>query len=167
MNGRLCFGPDRASGHCFGRKPEVSSSTQTKFWIFTEDSGQSMSMPSKGLSLSQWDSPYANRIAASLTSSLKTRGSSAMVGEPSAVETDGGTKVRVGVGGRLTNLARDSLRGQSSVLSSHNGRTCNLHLYLYQLKHYNQNDKNIDDADSSTQDMTMSQCEVTDEKSAH
>ena len=101
MNARLCSGPSRASGHCFGRKLDVSSSTQTKFCIFTEDSDQGMLRSSKGLSLSQWDSPYANRIAASLTSSLKTRGSSTMAGEPSAVETDGGTQVGVSGGGKV------------------------------------------------------------------
>lgn len=101
MSGRLCSGPDRASGHCFGRKPDVLSSTWTKFWIFTEQSGQGMSMPSKGLSLSQWNSLYANRIAASLTSTLKTWGSSTMAGKPSAVEADGNTQLGVGGGGKV------------------------------------------------------------------
>lgn len=55
-------------------------------------------MPSKGLSLSQCDSSHISQIAAPLTSSLKTRRSSTVTGEPSTMEVDGGTEVGVGGG---------------------------------------------------------------------
>lgn len=52
-------------------------------------------MSPKALSLSQWDSVYANKITALLTSKLRletVRQSSTVTGEPSTREVDGDTK---------------------------------------------------------------------------
>ena len=70
-----------------------------------------MSMPSIVLSLSQWDSSYANRIAAPLTSKLRletVRQLSTVTGEPSAMEVDGGTKVGVGGAGKIEIVKKSS-----------------------------------------------------------
>ena len=61
-------------------------------------------MLSIGLSISQWDSSYANRIIAPLTSKLRletVRQSSTVTVELSAMEIDSGTIVGVGGGGEV------------------------------------------------------------------
>lgn len=62
-----------------------------------------MLISSNGLSLSQWDSVYAN-FSAPLISKLRletVRQSSTVIGEPSAMEIDGGTEVGVGGSGEI------------------------------------------------------------------
>ena len=63
-----------------------------------------MLMLSIGLSISQWDSSYSNKITKLLTSELRletVRQSSTMMVELSAMEIDGGTIVGVGGGGEV------------------------------------------------------------------
>ena len=63
-----------------------------------------MSMLSIGLSISQWNSSYANKITAPLTSKLTletVRQSSTVTVELSAMEINGSTIVRVAGGGEV------------------------------------------------------------------
>ncbi len=79
-----------------------------------------MSMPSKGLSLSQWDSTHANQIAAPLSSKLRleTAGQSSIVtGGPSTIGVVGDTKVSAG-GGGMVEVEVDEVESQSETAKS-------------------------------------------------
>ena len=79
-----------------------------------------MPMPSKGRSLSQWDSTHANQIAAPLTSKLRleTAGQSSIVtGGPSTIWVVGDTKVSAG-GGGMVEVEVDEVESQSETAKS-------------------------------------------------
>ena len=66
-------------------------------------------MPSNGLSLSQRDSSYDDRMAAQLSSKLRLQVSrQQLTGEPSATGVDGRTKVGVGGGGEVEVVKKSS-----------------------------------------------------------
>ena len=102
MSGRLYSGPGRTIAHCLIESPRCSlPSTGMISGSSLRTQAKGMSMPSNDLSLSQWDSPYANRTAAPLTSNLRLQKSSTGTGEASVRNDNVGTRMGVGGGGEV------------------------------------------------------------------